>query len=98
MACSIDVVGRLWRSKLRILAKSDRRAIEGLAAEAYGVEWFDVAAAAYMAAREKLYPRHPGIQAVRRLARRYIRLCRREIVSQRRFLEVAARQALMGAG
>lgn len=94
----IDIEGRLWRSKLRILAKSDRRAIEGLAAEACGdLEWFDAAMAAYVANREKFYPRHPGVHGVCRLLRLYVRHYRRELISQRRFLELAARLALMAA-
>jgi hypothetical protein len=39
----------------------------------------------------------PGRRALDRLARFYIRRCRRKLVRQNRFVEAAARWALMGA-
>jgi hypothetical protein len=42
-------------------------------------------------------PRHPGRRAVDRLMRLYVRHYRRDLARQRRFIEAAARWALMGA-
>jgi hypothetical protein len=42
-------------------------------------------------------PMHPGRKALDRLLRHYIRHFRREFVREQRYLEVAARQALIGA-
>jgi hypothetical protein len=76
-----------WRHALRVYSRSDRRAIEGLASESRDVDWYDVATAAFVAKREKSYPRHPGVGALRRLARRYVRHFRQELIRQHQFLE-----------
>jgi hypothetical protein len=81
-----------WRYALRVYSRSDRRAIEGLAAESHNVDWYDAAARAFVLKREKSYPQHPGSRALRRLARRYVKYFRRELIREHRFLEVAARQ------
>ena len=72
-----------WRYALRVYSRSDRRAIEGLAGESRDVDWYDVATAAFVAKREKSYPRHPGVGALRRLARRYVRHFRHELIAGR---------------
>ena len=65
----------------RVYSRFDRRAIEGLAAESRNVEWFDAAAKAFVVQREKSsYPQHPGTHALRRLARRFVKCFRREII------------------
>jgi hypothetical protein len=85
------------RHLLRRYSRFDRRAIEQLAAESADLEWYDVATAAYLAERPNHYPRIPGAQALRRLARRYVRYFRAELIEENRYIEVAARRALMGA-
>jgi hypothetical protein len=72
-------------------------AVEQLARESCNLEWYDVAAAAYLAEREKYYPRISGAPALRRLARRYVRHFRAELIEENRYIEAAARRALMGA-
>ncbi len=90
----IDLVGGYWHWALRVLARSDKAAIGRLAAESPDVSWYDKAIAAYMAERQRSYPRHPGVRGLRRLLRLYARHYRREVISQQRFIEMATRQAL----
>ena len=93
----IDLVGGYWHWALRVLAKSDKAAIERLTAESPDLDWYEEATATYLAERERSYPGHPGRNALRRLARLYIRHYRRELIRQHQFLEMAARHALTGA-
>jgi hypothetical protein len=88
--------GRFERWKRRQCAAILRGAIERLAAEILTVEWYDVAVAAYAEQLALSGPRHPR-PALDRLMRRYIRHFRRELFRQHRFIEAAARWALMGA-
>jgi hypothetical protein len=85
------------RHLLRRYSRFDRRAIERLAAESPDLECYDVAAAAYLAARPNYYPRIPGAPALPRLARRYVRHFRAELIEQQRYIEAAAKFALTGA-
>lgn len=82
---------------LRRYARFDRDAIEGLAGEAVSVEWFDAAIASFVTAREQYYPQGPRTEALRRLARRYARHHRDELLRLHQLAEMATRQALMGA-
>jgi hypothetical protein len=85
------------RHLLRRYSRFDRRAIEQLAAENPDLDCYDAAAAAYLAERPNYYPRIPGALALRRLARRYVRHFRAELTEENRYIEAAARWALMGA-
>jgi hypothetical protein len=94
----IDVIGRFHRWQTRRCVPVLRDAIERLAAGSANVEAYDVAIAAFVKQRKISGPRHPGRKALDRLQRLYIRHFRRELVRQNRYLEAAARQALMLSG
>jgi hypothetical protein len=75
-----------------------RSAIERLASGSANVEAYDIAIAAFVKQREISSPKHPGRKALDRLMRFYIRHFRRELVIEQRYLEAAARRALMASG
>ena len=91
----IDVLGRFERWKRRQLAAILKGAIERLAAESATVECYDAAITAFLRQHEMSFPMHPGRPALDRLLGLYVRHFRRELVRERRFLETAARHALM---
>ena len=94
----IDVLGRYHRWNTRRCVPGLRSAIEKLAAESADVTCFDIAARAYLERYAICAPVHPGRGALQRLARRYVRHFRREMVRERQYLEAAAKWALMAAG
>jgi hypothetical protein len=93
----IDVHGRFEHWKVRQSVPIVRNAIERLAAESASVELYDVAVAAYAKQFALSGPWHPGRRALDRLARRYVRHYRRELVRRHQLVEAAARCALIGA-
>jgi len=74
-----------------------KKTIERLAAEAPTLEWFDAAAGAFLTDSERRSSTPASKRPSIRLARLYIRHFRREFIRERQFLEMASRQALMGA-
>jgi hypothetical protein len=91
----IDVRGRFTRWKVRQCVPDLRGAIEKLAAESQSVECFDAAASGFIKQFAISGPRHPGRKALDRLARLYVRHYRRDLVDQHRYVEAAAKRALM---
>jgi hypothetical protein len=87
---------RLWWQTRRCVPTL-RSAIERLAAESRDVASYDAAAAAFLMQFEISGPKHLGRPALDRLLRFYIRHFRRELIEENRYIEAAARRALMGA-
>jgi hypothetical protein len=92
----IDVIGRIARRLTRQLVPGLRSAIEKLAAESADVECYDAAAAGFLKTYRIVAPSHSGRTALERLARRYVRHFRAELIRQHQYIEAAARRALIG--
>jgi hypothetical protein len=91
----IDVLGRIVRRLTRQLVPGLRSAIEKLAAESANVECYDAAADGFLRTYKIVAPDHRGRAALERLARRYVRHFRAELIRQRQYIEMAARRALI---
>jgi hypothetical protein len=94
----IDVDRAMRRCPSRRSAGRLKQTIERLAAEAPTLAWFNAAVGAFLTECERCSRSStpPSRRLSIRLVRFYAQHFRRQIVGQRRFLEMASRHALLG--
>jgi hypothetical protein len=93
----VDIERAPRRFEARRSAGRIRKTIERLAAQASTLGWFDAAVIDFLAECERSSTLPPSRRLSIRLARLHARHYWRQLVSQRRFIEMAAKQALMVA-
>jgi hypothetical protein len=93
----IDVIGPFHRWLAHRCAPRLRATIEKLAVESSDLRGYDMAAESFLKTYQISAPVYPGRAALQRLARRYVRHFRAELVRLRQYIEMASRRALLGA-